>query len=126
MEHWGCHPGKVSSNIHTGKYNWVKNTNKGNSRVINNPFDDFHTYKFDWNANRLIMYVDNVELFRYDNNERNYDAWPFDQEMNIILNLAVDSKCAGSGGGGGGSGGVDQSAFPAEFLVDYVRQYAPN
>ena len=117
MEHWGCNPGVVAANIHTKKYNHMIGTNKGNSIYIQNLFDDFHTYRLDWNANRLIFYVDNRQIFRYDNNENSYEAWPFNNQFNIILNLAVDSKCAQ---------GVDNNFFPAEYVVDYVRQYEAN
>ena len=117
MEHWGCNPGFVAANIHTKIYNHMIGTNKGNSIYIQNIFDDFHTYRLDWNANRLIFYVDNRQIFRYDNNENSYEAWPFNNQFNIILNLAVDSKCAQ---------GVDNNFFPAEYVVDYVRQYEAN
>ena len=39
--------------------------------------------------------------------------------MNIILNNAI-------GGGWGGQQGVDDSIFPTQYVIDYVRVYAPN
>ena len=115
MEHWGCDPGVVLANIHTKKYNHMIGTNKGNGRKISNLFDDFHTYKLDWNSERMIFYVDNYELFRYENSEKTYEAWPYDGEFNILLNLAVHNmKC---------NGDVDENAFPANYIIDYVRLY---
>jgi beta-glucanase (GH16 family) len=44
------------------------------------------------------------------------NEWPFDQPFFLILNLAV-------GGNWGGRYGVDESVFPAELQVDYVRVF---
>jgi hypothetical protein len=43
-------------------------------------------------------------------------VWPFDKPQYLILNLAI-------GGSWGGQQGVDDSAFPTRFLIDYVRVY---
>ena len=41
--------------------------------------------------------------------------WPFDQPFYVLLNLAV--------GGNFGGPDVDDSIFPQEFIIDYVRVY---
>jgi hypothetical protein len=43
-------------------------------------------------------------------------VWPFDKPQYLILNLAI-------GGSWGGQQGIDDSAFPAQFVIDYVRVY---
>jgi len=48
--------------------------------------------------------------------EYNEDTWPFDKEQFILLNLAI-------GGRWGGAEGVDNSIFPQEYIIDYVRVY---
>lgn len=44
------------------------------------------------------------------------DAFPFDQEFYLIMNLAI-------GGDWGGQQGVDDSIFPTTFEIDYIRVY---
>jgi hypothetical protein len=44
------------------------------------------------------------------------DSWPFDNNFNIILNIAI-------GGAWGGIKGIDDSIFPTQYVIDYVRQY---
>ncbi len=114
MEHVGYDPGVMHGAIHCQKYNGMIGTQKGGNIKINNPFDEFHTYKVDWNANRIIFYVDNQEYFRYNNENNSPDTWPYNGEMNIILNTAI-------GGNWGGIQGVDDSIFPARYTIDYVR-----
>jgi hypothetical protein len=63
IEHVGYDPGRVHANIHCQKYNHVLGTGKGNSIVINDPFNTFHTYKLDWNSQRMIFYVDDKQYF---------------------------------------------------------------
>jgi hypothetical protein len=52
----------------------------------------------------------------YSNERSGYDAWPFDNKLFLILNIAV-------GGDWGGQKGVDDSIFPQQMLIDYVRVY---
>ncbi|XQF90031.1 glycoside hydrolase family 16 protein [Pseudoalteromonas espejiana] len=40
----------------------------------------------------------------------------FDEPMYLIINLAI-------GGSWGGKHGIDDSIFPQQFLIDYVRVY---
>lgn len=76
------------------------NTQKFNKVTVNNPFDEFHTYTLDWNANRLKWYIDDVEMFTYyKESNADQDSWPFDNEMNIILNTAVGGDWGGVQGG---------------------------
>ena len=105
LEHVGYDPGRIHANIHCQKYNHVLGTGKGNSIVINDPFNQFHIYKLDWNAQRLIFYVDDKQYFVYTKQENTLETWPFDMPENIILNTAV-------GGGWGGAQGIDPNIFP--------------
>ena len=49
-------------------------------------------------------------------NGADWESWPFDQNFYLILNFAF-------GGGWGGQQGVDRSALPQEYLIDYVRVF---
>ena len=44
------------------------------------------------------------------------EIWPFDKDFFLIFNLAF-------GGDWGGARGTDDSYFPVEYQVDYVRVY---
>jgi hypothetical protein len=103
------------SKIDTKKYNGPSGTMKfQNSYIADKDFDDFHLFKLDWNSTSLAT-IDNKEIFRYDKTDGSFDSWPFDGEFNLIVNLAVtNAKC---------KDGVDDSKMPAEFIIDYIRQY---
>ena len=77
----------------------------------------FHTWRMDWDENRLIISVDGDVLNDADlTRTADPDGFNgFRQAQSIILNLAI-----------GGNSGGDPSAteFPARFEVDYVRVYS--
>jgi beta-glucanase (GH16 family) len=60
--------------------------------------------------------VDGKKYFSYANEKSGREAWPFDQPMYLILNVAF-------GGSWGGREGVDDSVLPQAMYVDYVRIY---
>jgi beta-glucanase (GH16 family) len=43
-------------------------------------------------------------------------VWPFDRKFYLIVNLAI-------GGDWGGSHGIDDTIFPQQMEVEYVRVY---
>ncbi len=117
MEHVGFDSLRIHANIHTKAYNHVKKTNKGNSIVIETPYDDFHVYAMEWKKNKIDFFVDDVKYFTYEKEENaTHDEWPFGNPHYLILNLAI-------GGAWGGQQGIDNRKFPHEFLIDYVRVY---
>ncbi|MGO8678907.1 MAG: family 16 glycosylhydrolase [Limisphaerales bacterium] len=116
MEEVGYEPGIVQAHIHTGKYNHVKNTSKGDRITIADASDAFHVYAVQWNKDQMDFYVDDQKYFTYRNEGTGSDAWPFDKDQYLILNLAI-------GGAWGGAKGVDDSIFPQRFYIDYVRVY---
>ena len=62
-EHVGYDPGRIHATIHCDKYNHMKHSAKNSNVMISDPFNTFHTYKLDWNAQRLVFYVDDREYF---------------------------------------------------------------
>lgn len=116
MEHVGFDPDKIHTNIHTKAYNHTIKTNKGKATAIKKPFTDFIKYGVDWNKDKLDFYIDDRLVFTFQNEGTGSDVWPFDQPFYLILNLAY-------GGSWGGQKGVDPSALPKKFLIDYVRVY---
>jgi beta-glucanase (GH16 family) len=79
---------------------------------------EFHTWKMDWNSDRIELSVDDRVLNTIDLNEvdrtmstrRN----PFRQPHFLLLNMAV---------GGMNGGDPSATAFPGRYEVDYVRIY---
>jgi len=116
MEHVGFDPGVIHANIHTKKYNHIENTNKGDKVTVADPSEKFHVYAIEWDAEHIDFFVDGKKYFTYRNDKSGPDAWPFDKDQYLILNIAV-------GGSWGGQKGVDDSIFPQKLTVDYVRVY---
>ncbi len=117
MEYVGFEPDVIHANIHTGKYNHVRGTGKGNKLRVEVPFADWHVYALEWHADRLDFFVDDKNYFTYaKESEAKEDVWPYDQPHYLILNLAI-------GGTWGARRGIDDAIFPQRFEIDYVRVY---
>lgn len=117
MEEVGYRPNWVSSAIHTKAYNHKNNTQKTAELFLGTAQSDFHVYALQWTKDEIKSYVDGKCIFTFMNDgKQNRDTWPFNQPFYLKLNLAW-------GGDWGGAQGVDESALPAEFLIDYVRVY---
>ena len=116
MEHVGFNQGTVHGTIHCKKYNHTINTHKGDTIRINDCSGAFHVYAVEWDNSSIRISVDGHVYFRFANEHSGYDAWPFDNKMFLIMNIAV-------GGDWGGSKGVDETIFPQTMVVDYVRVY---
>lgn len=116
MENVGFNPDRIHANSHTKKYNHARNTGKGSSIKVSNPFKEFHIYAIEWYEDRIDFYVDDNKYFTYENEGTGEAAWPYDKEQYLILNTAI-------GGTWGGQKGIDDSIFPQKFYIDYVRVY---
>jgi beta-glucanase (GH16 family) len=116
MEHVGFDPGRIHANIHTKAYNHVQRTNKGNSIAVARPDEAFHVYSATWTPERIEVFVDGERYFSFAKEPGGDAVWPFDKPQYLILNLAI-------GGNWGGQKGIDDSIFPAQYLIDYVRVY---
>ncbi|MCW3162207.1 glycoside hydrolase family 16 protein [Chryseobacterium oryctis] len=116
MEHVGFNQGYIHASVHTKKYNHIQGTQKTDTLIVKDVSEQFHVYKADWSPEKIDVYIDDQKFFTYENKEKSYEAWPFDQPYYIILNLAV-------GGFWGGKEGIDDTIFPQKFFIDYVRVY---
>lgn len=116
MEHVGYNQGFIHASAHTKKYNWPIGTQKTDTLFVKTASEQFHVYTADWSPEKIDIYVDNQKYFSYVNSEKTYEAWPFDQRLYLILNLAI-------GGNWGGQKGIDDRIFPQKFYIDYVRIY---
>lgn len=119
MEHVGFNQGYIHASVHTQKYNHIRGTQKTDTLFVKDVSERFHVYKAVWTPEKIDVYVDDMKFFTYENKEKVYEAWPFDQPCFIILNLAI-------GGFWGGKEGIDDGVFPQKYYIDYVRVYQNN
>lgn len=116
MEFVGFEPGIIHANVHTKKYNHMKGNNKGSQLTIADASTAFHVYALEWSPQKLDFFVDDQKYFTYENEGSGTDAWPFNKNQYLILNLAI-------GGAWGGAKGIDTSIFPQRYYIDYVRVF---
>jgi len=116
MEHVGFHQGFIHGSVHCKKYNHVIHTQKTDTVYVSDCSENFHVYGLEWNADSIRVSVDDHVYFRFGNEHGGYSAWPFDNKMYLLLNIAV-------GGGWGGQKGVDERIWPQRMEIDYVRVY---
>jgi len=116
MENVGFDPDMIHANVHTKAYNHVKKTNKGSKIKAEKPYERYHVYAIEWYADRIDFFLDNQKYFTFTNEGTGNDVWPFDKPHYLILNAAV-------GGSWGGRKGIDDTIFPQQYTIDYVRVY---
>jgi len=116
MEYVGFTPGQFHCGVHMGAYNSSKGNGKSRVSEWANAESEFHVFVLNWFPDRMDFMVDDTLTFTYWNEGLGEYSWPFDQPQYLLLNLAI-------GGAWGGQMGVDESIFPAQYLIDYVRVY---
>jgi beta-glucanase (GH16 family) len=117
MEHVGYDPGVIHGTLHSDKYNHVKKTQQEGKHTVPDCQDAFHVYAVDWSENKIDFYIDERMYHSVKRNTADdFKGWPFDQRFHLILNIAV-------GGNWGAVKGIDESIWPQQMLVDYVRIY---
>lgn len=114
MEHVGFDPTNVHGTVHTQSFNHMIGTQKGNARLIPTAMDSLHVYAIEWYEDRIDFFIDDAPYFTFTNTGNGPADWPFDQPFHLVMNIAV-------GGAWGGQQGVDDTVFPQEMRVDYVR-----
>jgi beta-glucanase (GH16 family) len=116
MEHVGYDPGVIHASVHCKKYYHSIGTQKTAVTTVKDCSENFHIYGIEWSADSVKMAVDGRTYFSFTNEHSGYDAWPFDNKMHLLLNVAV-------GGDWGGQKGVDEKIWPQKMEIDYVRVY---
>ena len=116
MENVGYNPYVIVASAHTESYNHAIGTQKSANINVATCYSDFHVYALEWEVKEYRVYVDNKLYFTFKNEGTGYKVWPFDKRFHLLLNVAV-------GGNWGGAQGVDNTIFPRQMVVDYVRIY---
>lgn len=120
MEHVGYNQDTIHASIHTESYYHSINTQKTATRYVKGVSDEFHVYSVEWLPDKIMAYIDGELYFTFDPKDYKktptYKEWPFDKRFHLLLNIAV-------GGNWGGAKGMDDSIYPVQMVVDYVRVY---
>ncbi|MBM6499942.1 MAG: glycoside hydrolase family 16 protein [Flavobacterium sp.] len=113
LEYVGKEPSTVFTTLHTED----SHGNSVNSRktTIVGIEEGFHLYAIDWSEEKIDFFVDNKLVYSFYPKEKNEKTWPFDQKFFILLNVAV--------GGNFGGPEVDDTIFPQQFSIDYIKVY---
>jgi len=102
----------------TGKDEWYSNRFKTDSLGGAQWASQFHTWRMDWTAEYIALYLDDQLLNKVNLdklvNQDGSNFNPFKQPHYMLLNLAM---------GGMNGGDVSGTRFPQQFEVDYVRVY---
>lgn len=114
MEYLGNDPTTVLGTVHGPGYSGGESISKSYS-LTNSRFDtDFHVFGIEWGEDYINYYVDDV-LYNQVKREDVTGEWVFNKPFFIILNMAVGGNLPGSPN--------QDTVFPQEMLVDYVRVY---
>jgi beta-glucanase (GH16 family) len=120
MEHVGYNQGAVHASVHTQSYYHKINTQKTATKYVEGVSEAFHVYMVEWLPDRVMAYIDGGLYFTFAPNDYKskptFKEWPFDKKLHLLLNIAV-------GGDWGGAQGVDETIYPRQMLIDYVRVY---
>lgn len=120
MEHVGNNPNSIHTSLHSELYNHIKGTQVTHFAKLADVFDSFHKYGIEWTKEYIKFFIDDKLFFEsrkgQDGRVSLNEGWPFDKPYYLILNLAI---------GGGWGGEIDDTIFPNEMQIDYVRIYLP-
>ena len=120
-------PGLISSAVHYGPQDYSRQTtnvpNKiffdtgqerfiRSEKIIDNPFDEYHTYALQWTPDKIQFFIDDEMHFEFPMGSQHS---PFDKPFFLLLNLAV--------GGHWTDGYVAPGFTEATYEIDYVRVY---
>jgi len=123
MEHVGKDPNVIHVSLHTKFYNFWKKNQSTHFEKISDVSNSFHLYGLEWTSKKIKFFIDNKLFYEVTKGENGRiitdEGWPFNKPFYLILNLAI---------GGDWGGAIDNSIFPSEMQVDYVRVYqkSPN
>lgn len=113
MEYVGKEPHTIYTSMHTPESHG--NTINSKKTIIDTIEEGFHTYTANWTKDSITFYIDNKRVYTYSPEIKNNQNWPYNKPFYIILNMAI--------GGNFGGPKVDDSIFPQEFIVDYIKVY---
>ena len=114
LEYIGKEPGMVYTTLHYKD----RHGDKANGKKTPMPAieEGWHTYGVNWTKDKIEFFVDGKSVFSHSEKNKTQENWPFDQPFYILVNMAI--------GGNFGGPEVDDSIFPQEYVIDYIRVYS--
>ena len=116
MENVGYLPDSVYGSVHTKRFNHSIGTQVTAGVLSTTLSTGFHNYSIEWDTEEIDFFYDDQKYLTFKNKHEGPDAWPFDRNFHLLLNIAV-------GGNWGGKMGVDTAVWPQQMMVDHVRIY---
>ncbi|WP_179008943.1 glycoside hydrolase family 16 protein [Winogradskyella forsetii] len=117
MENRGQEPTLINGTLHGPGYSAGESITKA-FELDGDRFDTgFHVFGIEWTADYINFYVDD-KLYNTLTPADVPGEWVFNDEFFIIMNVAVGGNYVGSP--------TNQTVFPQEMLVDYVRVYSAD
>ncbi len=111
MEYVGKEPHIIYNSLHTPRS--FGNTINSKKTCISAIEEGYHLYKSVWTKEKIDFYIDNQLTYSFNPITKDKDHWPFDKPFYMIINLAI--------GGNFGGPEVDDSIFPKQFFIDYIK-----
>lgn len=113
LEYVGREPDMVFTSLHTqDSHGNTINTKKTKFEDIE---DGYHIYAMDWSKDKIDFFVDGKLVYTFNPEHKTEAVWPYNQPFYFIVNVAI--------GGNFGGPAVDDSIFPQDFSVDYIKVY---
>lgn len=114
----GANENRIYGTLHYGG-SWPNNVHTGEEFTPDeSPWQNAHVYAVEWQEGEIRWFVDDEHYQTQTEWRTNADAEfpaPFDQAFHILLNVAVGGAWPGPPN--------DDTTFPQEMTVDYVRVY---
>ncbi len=108
MEVLGDAPSELHMNFHYLDDEGNRNR-EGHTWTSPEPLTDWHVFALDWQPRGITWYLDGVKRNHYSADEKYIP----DEPMYLIANLAVGGDWPGAPG--------DDTPFPSDFEIDYIR-----
>lgn len=95
-------------------------------------YNSFHTYGLEWTDKAYIFYYDGIEVERFDFSNGPIDGFDgtCEEPMHLFVSTHVGSRILDDGSidpeWNGNAFNNPSGTFPTDFVVDYVRVYAPE
>ena len=103
---------KIYHTLHWRNGDTNEQGDKGDNKEVEN-IDEFHIYGLKWTEEEISMYIDNIESFKISLSDTKTEA--FNKPFYLLLNLAVGGLWPGYE--------IDNSVFPLEMVIDYIKIY---
>lgn len=113
MEYVGRKPGVIYTSLHTPSSHGETINSK--QSYLEGIEEGFHNYKVKWTKKNIQFFIDDTWVYTYEPEIKNKETWPFDKPFYLLINMAI--------GGNFGGPEIDNSIFPSEFVIDYIKVY---